>query len=510
VTTAAPPQRSGAPRIPLRIALVALLVALVAAALLATGFVATSLLRGYLLQQTDDQLRGQVQQIQRNPVGWASQCATRQDDVVPSPTYIGCVQASGDEVVVLAGPYDHDDQPDASQLDLVGEPDGGAGGQPGQGDPTFVTVSAEDGDRSWRVTSTQLPDGWVAIVGSDLHHDQEVISRLIWLQVVIGLVVITVLGAAGYLLVRNSLRPLTDVERTARAIAAGDLSQRVPVGDDRTEVGRLSRALNGMLSRIETSFRAQQASEEQARASETRMRRFIADASHELRTPLTSIRGFAELYRQGAVSTAADTRRLMQRIEDESARMGLLVEDLLLLARLDQQRPLTIAPVDLAELAGDAVHDARAVQPERPISLRLDDSLTDVPVVLGDEGRLRQVVGNLVTNALAHTPPQARITVSLAEEADHPDEVVLRVADQGPGLAADDAARVFERFYRADASRTREEGGGTGLGLAIVASLVAAHGGTVEVLTAPGQGATFVVRLPRSGPPELPAATIPG
>jgi two-component system OmpR family sensor kinase len=317
---------------------------------------------------------------------------------------------------------------------------------------------------------------------------------------------VALLGAAGYLLVRNSLRPLTEVEATARAIAAGDLSQRVPTGDDRTEVGRLSTALNGMLSRIEAAFRAQQASEEQARASEARMRRFVADASHELRTPLTSIRGFAELYRQGAVRTPEEIRRLMQRIEAEGARMGLLVEDLLQLARLDQQRPLTIVPVDLAEVAADVVHDARAVQPDRPIAMRLSDSLTEVPVVLGDEARLRQVVGNLMTNALTHTPPDVRVTVTIDEEPADPDVVVLRVADEGPGMAPEDAARVFERFYRAESSRTREAGG-TGLGLAIVAALVAAHGGTVDVATAPGRGAVFSVRLPRSGP--APASAVP-
>jgi two-component system OmpR family sensor kinase len=312
--------------------------------------------------------------------------------------------------------------------------------------------------------------------------------------------------------VRNSLRPLTEVERTAAAIAAGDLSQRVPAGDDRTEVGRLATALNGMLSRIEYGFRAQQASEEQARASETRMRRFVADASHELRTPLTSIRGFAELYRQGAVGTPEETARLMQRIESEGARMGVLVEDLLQLARLDQQRPLTLGPVDLAELAGDAVHDARAVQPDRPITLHLDEALSEVPVVLGDEARLRQVVGNLVTNALVHTPPTAPVTVSVSDEpaptegtADGDDGgvVVLRVSDQGPGMAPEDAARVFERFYRADPSRVRTAGG-TGLGLAIVSALVHAHGGTVYLDTAPGRGATFTVRLPRSGPAAPP------
>jgi two-component system OmpR family sensor kinase len=193
----------------------------------------------------------------------------------------------------------------------------------------------------------------------------------------------------------------------------------------------------------------------------------------------------------------------MERIESEGGRMGLLVEDLLLLARMDQQRPLAIKPVDLAAVAGDAVHDARAVQPDRPISLHLDESLSDVPVVLGDEGRLRQVVGNLVTNALVHTPDRTRITVELAEDPVDADVLVLRVADEGPGMDPGDAARAFERFYRADASRTRSAGG-TGLGLSIVDSLVAAHGGTVRLDTAPGQGTAVTVRLPRSGPPAAP------
>jgi two-component system OmpR family sensor kinase len=321
-------------------------------------------------------------------------------------------------------------------------------------------------------------------------------------------VVLVALGLAGYGLVRSSLRPLAAVERTAQAIAAGDLSQRVAPGDGRTEVGRLSQALNGMLARIESAFRAQQASQEQARASEERMRRFVADASHELRTPLTSIRGFAELYRQGAVTSPEEVARLMQRIESEGGRMGVLVEDLLQLARLDQQRPLSLTPVDVAELAGDAVADARVLQPDRPIALHLDASLTELPVVLGDEARLRQVVGNLVSNALAHTPGSAPLTLSVGEDTSGGgDRVVLRVADEGPGMAPEDAARVFERFYRADASRSRAAGG-TGLGLSIVAALVAAHGGDVTLDTAPGRGAVFTVRLPRSGPDAGdPAAT---
>ena len=231
------------------------------------------------------------------------------------------------------------------------------------------------------------------------------------------------------------------------------------------------------------------------------MRRFVADASHELRTPLTSIRGFAELYRQGAVAGTDETRRLMERIESEGGRMGLLVEDLLLLARLDQQRPLALKPVDLAAISGDAVHDARTLAPDRPIALHLDESLSDVPVVRGDEGRLRQVVGNLVTNAVVHTPPGTRVTVEVAEDPADGGILILRVADDGSGMEQADAARAFERFYRADASRNRSAGG-TGLGLSIVDSLVAAHGGTVRLDTAPGAGTTVTVRLPRSGPQQ--------
>jgi two-component system OmpR family sensor kinase len=490
-----------APRVPLRITLVALLVTLVALALCVTGVAATSALHGYLLGQQDDELRTAVAGAQHNPWPLVTTCAT-QDRRVLSSLYYGCLAPGADQVVTLGGPQD-----DGDSLPAINA----SAGTLRSG---IRTVPSQDGTTSWRVATAPLGGGFTVVVGADLATDSGTISRLVALEVVVGLIVLSIMAGAGYLLVRNSLRPLTEVERTAQAIAAGDLSQRVPDADPRTEVGRLSAALNGMLARIEDSFRAQQASEEQARASEARMRRFVADASHELRTPLTSIRGFAELYRQGAAGSPEETRRLMQRIESEGARMGLLVEDLLQLARMDQQRPLAVAPVDLAEVAGDAVHDARAVQPDRPLVFRLDPSLTDVPVVLGDEARLRQVVGNLVTNALTHTPPTARVTVTVAEDPGDPDVVLVSVADEGPGMAPEDAQRVFERFYRAESSRARESGG-TGLGLAIVAALVEAHGGTVEVRTAPGQGADFRVRLPRSGPPPADggpeaAATIRG
>jgi two-component system OmpR family sensor kinase len=492
---AAPPAATG-PRVPLRVTLVALLVALVTVALCATGFAATSLLRGYLLDQQDQQLRASVRAAS-NDESLIQLACNRPGGLALTGrgSYLACLGPDG-PYREFASAGAAESVPDLG--DLTSENAGS------YGDRSFTLRSA-DGEEAWRVAVVQLGNGLTVVVGQDVADDQAVLGRLIRIELVVGLMVLVAMGLTGYLLVRNSLRPLQEVEHTAQAIAGGDLSRRVPVGDERTEVGRLSAALNGMLGRIESSFRAQQASEEQAVASEARMRRFVADASHELRTPLTSIRGFAELHRQGAVHGPEDTSRIMQRIEAEATRMGLLVEDLLQLARLDQQRPLTVGPVDLAELAGDAVHDARAVQPDRPVSLLLDESLTDVPVVNGDEARLRQVIGNLVTNALTHTPVDAKVTVRLSEDPTDAGVVVLAVRDEGPGLAPADAERVFERFYRADSSRTRAAGG-TGLGLSIVASLVGAHGGTVELITAPGEGSTFVVRLPRSGPPPAPPA----
>jgi two-component system OmpR family sensor kinase len=247
-----------------------------------------------------------------------------------------------------------------------------------------------------------------------------------------------------------------------------------------------------MLAQIEDAFAHERSSEQQARASEQRMRRFVADASHELRTPLTSIRGFAELYRMGGAGSAEDVERMMRRVEDEAARMGLLVEDLLLLARLDQQRPLEHAPVDLLPIARDAVHDAALLAPDRDIDLEVS---TDVPpVVTGDEARLRQVVHNLVSNALTHTPAGTPVTVRVSTDPGA-GTAVLEVSDQGPGIPPADAERVFERFYRADVSRSRQAGG-NGLGLSIVAGLVQAHGGTVSVHSHNGSGATFLAFLP--------------
>jgi signal transduction histidine kinase len=279
---------------------------------------------------------------------------------------------------------------------------------------------------------------------------------------------------------RQGVRPLAALAATADAVARGELSQRVADTDTRTEAGRLGRAFNGMLARIEEAF-AQRA------ATEARLRRFAADASHELRTPLTSIRGYADLYRQGALADDVALDGAMGRIEAEAARMGGLVDDLLLLARLDQDRPLERTPLRLDELVADAVRDARAVEPDRPITLSADPA-----TVVGDEARLRQVIGNLLANARVHTPAGTPVEVAVGAQDGW---AVVEVADEGPGLDPEQAGRVFERFYRADPARTRASGG-TGLGLAIVASVARAHGGAAEVDSAPGKGARFRLRLP--------------
>ena len=346
------------------------------------------------------------------------------------------------------------------------------------------------------------------------------IGKLAVADVGVSIAIVLLLAIVATAAVRASLRPLVEIEQTAGAIAAGDMSRRVPERDPRTEVGRLGRSLNVMLSYIETAFHARATSEAAARRSEDKMRQFVADASHELRTPLTAIRGFAEYYRQrGGIAhgengaghlKTADMNRIMRRVEQESARMGVLVEDMLLLARLDQQRPLQSNPVDLLTLAADAVHDARVVAPDRSIHLTVGSGAA--LIVNGDEVRLRQVIGNLMTNALTHTPAGTPIDVLIRsgtldeapartpEDADvpgpaatHQPAAVLEVADHGPGLTKEQAEHVFERFYRGNTARPV---GGAGLGLAIVAALVAGHGGAAWVRSEPGEGATFCIALP--------------
>jgi two-component system OmpR family sensor kinase len=466
--------------------LVVTLLLLLAAVLIGSYFVASASMRGYLVNQLDTRLGRSTRTVELglangvDPGGFGARFGGR------------AVLGAGDQIVVKVGNqvvFQLPTDPPPSQPLLPANPR--------LGEP--FTAPARNGGGDWRVLATAVPVSGgspvLVIASTDQHEVDTAIDDLsrMYLRISVGALVL--LGALGYALVRNGLKPLEEVERTAEGIATGDLSRRVPVRRPGSEVGRLASAFNTMVERIESAFRARERSEASARSSEERMRRFVADASHELRTPLTSIRGYAELYRQGAATSPDEVAGVLHRIEDQAARMGLLVDDLLLLARLDQQRPLEHARVDLAVLAVDAVHDAHAFAPDRSVGLRLPPTSGDEPAevpVIGDEARLRQVLGNLVNNAVLHTPDGAPIEVRV--RAEEPD-AVLEVADKGPGLPADQAERVFERFYRADPARGRANGG-TGLGLAIVAAIVAAHGGRVEVHTTVGVGTTFRVLVP--------------
>jgi two-component system, OmpR family, sensor kinase len=339
----------------------------------------------------------------------------------------------------------------------------------------YFTVSSQDGKASYRVRASlepQDPDS-VLFVATSLSGVDGTLHRLLLIELIATAAVLAALAALALWVVRLGLRPLRAIETTAAAITAGDLSRRVDHPDPQTEVGRVGSALNTMLDQIE--------------ASDRRLRRFIADASHELRTPLTAVRAYAELFGRGASERPADLERSMTGITREAERMSLLVDDLLLLARLDEGRPLEREAVDLAAVVREAVDAARVVEPNRPIELSVEPA-----TVIGDAARLRQVLDNLLANARAHTPAGTAVAVDLRPTDGR---ATLTVVDHGPGLSKEQAARVFERFYRADSSRARASGG-AGLGLSIVAAVTEAHGGTAEIRPTPGGGATFVIALP--------------
>jgi two-component system, OmpR family, sensor kinase len=474
----------------LRVKLVAASLALVTLALIVIGVGSVFALRDYLVDRVDSQLRLATAIALQDEPALSEQEPTGR--FLPPSDFLVAAQTGNLVRASYYRPsYDLDDLPDLAAAIASGK------GRPG----VAFTVSSIDHRRHWRVMVSPMGERWMLAVGEDLSGVDSAVTQLIFINLIVGLSVLVILAAVGVALVRVSLRPLVAMERTAVAIAGGDLTQRVPELDPRTEMGQLSAALNTMLTQIEAAFHAREASEARALSSEERMRQFVADASHELRTPLTTIRGFAELYRQGA---APDPAEVLRRIEDEAARMGLLVEDLLLLARLDRERPLRLAAVALPDLIRDAAAAAHAVAPDREITMDIAPD-ADLLTVQGDDERLRQVVGNLMTNALIHTPTEAEITVRL--RADGPGFAVIEVSDRGPGLSPEHAERVFERFYRVDKARARRaaspasaprptQHSGAGLGLAIVAALVAAHRGSVEVETAPGEGSTFRVRLP--------------
>ena len=348
------------------------------------------------------------------------------------------------------------------------------------------TANGADGKTRFRVTDWPENSfgGQVVVFAIPLTEMETTVNELLQFEGLISLGVVAATALFALLIIRISLRPLEKMGAVANEIAAGDLTRRVEPATPKSEIGRLGMALNGMLTQIESAFA-------ERTASNRRLRRFVADASHELRTPLTSIRGYSEMLRRGAAESPADSELARRRIEEESIRMTGLVDDMLVLARLDQGRPLEHEPIDLQAIATDAIADARAVAPDREIKLTSSGRV----IVDGDDTRLRQVLGNLVRNALVHTPPQTAIEVSLSTE----DSVArLSVADHGPGLDPEEVDRIFEPFYRADPSRSRDSGG-AGLGLSIVSAVVIAHGGHVMVHETDGGGATFEVELPLAG-----------
>lgn len=447
---------------PLRRQLPLLTASLVALALLVAGLLAATAMRSYLIDQVDAELVRSPTAGNGNP---SPPDPPPSQSPLSSDLYIQFADSSGKVIRQLSNLPPGQSAPQLPELDrnevtaIAGQP--------------FTT-------NGWRVVARPTATGSV-MVAKSLAKVDATVTRLVALELTVGLLVLAAVTALSTLAVYRSLRPLRQVQTTAAAITAGDLSRRIPEPDPRTEVGAVGTALNTMLDRLETSFDERQQALAEAQRSEARMRQFVADASHELRTPLTSVRGTAELYRQGAVEPDG-VPTAFARIEEQSQRMGLLVDELLLLARLDAERPLDTTPVDLLEVCTKAVHAAPSG--DRPVRLSVLPGST-APIVIGDPDRLRQVVDNLIGNALQHG--QGKVSVEVGTNSS---QAVLRVSDEGPGVPAADRSRVFDRFYRSTGDRSRATGG-SGLGLSIVAALVAAHGGSVRV-----DGPSFTVRLP--------------
>ncbi|HZW44712.1 MAG TPA: HAMP domain-containing sensor histidine kinase [Dermatophilaceae bacterium] len=460
--------------LPLRVRLVALLVLLLLVALSLTSIATSAVMRRQLMDSVDRDLNAAAEPTASQVL---TQLFNHRGEGIPTNYAVRFMPTDGSSPFGV-NPTGEQLHPDIPTLAL--------------NDPRVVngilfTVSSTDGEMRWRVVPGELRDGSATFaVAVPLRGVDTTIRRMLSFSILIGLAVIASCALLGWFGVRRAFRPLAQIEDTAAGIAGGDLTQRIPEPTSKDEVASLARSLNAMLAQVEQSFAVRE-------ASEGRMRQFVADASHELRTPLATVRGYAELFRQGAVTKPDDVAGAMRRIEDEAIRMGGLVEDLLLLTRLDSQRPLKKGPVDLTVLAADAVQDARALDSTRQVRLLGLSGDLQPTTIEGDEARLRQVVSNLVGNAVNHTPQGTDIEIAVGSDAGR---AKLEVRDHGAGVDPVRARKVFERFYRADASRVRGNGGGNGLGLAIVAAIVSAHGGRVGVAATPGGGATFVVDLP--------------
>jgi len=457
----------------LRVRVMATAALLVVLTSLVTAVLGTTLLRGYLLSRSDSQLRDFAPTASRIVQKLQSESRDR-PSTLPTQFLVEEVSADG-TVSITGGPLGAANEPrlSAAQLDDTAAP---------------FTIG------SWRVMVEPLSGGSHLVIGYSLDDLNSTVGRLEAADALAGGVAIVLLVCVGLPLVRASLAPLKKIESTAVAIAGGDLSRRIEHPAGNTEVGRLADALDVMLASIEAAYLARADGEARAQESQERMRRFIADASHELRTPLTSALGLAEYgLQQGPSADSRELQRLMGLIASEAGRMGRLVEDLVLLAKFDAGRPLDRRPVDLASIAAESVQRARIVAPDRPITLEAPEPV----IVDADAERVRQIIDNLIGNAVQHTPSGSPVTVAVSGSQ----EARLTVADQGPGMTTEQAAHVFERFYRTDTARTRASGG-AGLGLAIASSLTAAHGGELTVDTSPGHGAAFQLRLPIAREPQ--------
>lgn len=468
---------------PLTRRLVAVVVLLVLAAYVLTIALTTTMMRGYLVDRADTDLRAYQRPLAQLALSQIEEEATgvRADGpqlfVPPNNPYFILVTPVGEATRSFVSVETSLSPPALQSIGLE---------DPRLGTP--FTVPSQDGDLNWRVLAGRLNTNEATVaVAVPLVNAESTVRQLALLSVGIGILTIAVVGVLGWFAVRRAFRPLTRIEDTAAAIAGGDLTRRLPPPRTQDEVGSLSASLNTMLARIEQSFAVRE-------ASERRMREFVADASHELRTPLATVKGYAELYRIGALREPEDVAGAMRRIEDEATRMTRLVEDLLTLTRWDAEPEMSPTRVDLTVLASDIVQDARVRATGHEVELvPLDGSASlEAPIVIGEDGALRQVLTNLVANALSHTRAGTVVEVAVGREED---QAVVEVRDHGDGLSPDVADRVFERFYRADKSRSRESGG-TGLGLAIVAAIVARHHGTVRHHPTPGGGATFRVEFP--------------
>lgn len=544
--------------ISLRTKITGVTVLMLTVGLVVSGVGTMTFLREYMLQQVDTQLRGAYSDLSTFLGPNSSPLYFKLDDATTAPRehYVGVLDANG---ILLTDNSDSDEhRPNVSGLGELAES--------AETHQSVYIVKSRDGREEWHtaVRSIYLPNGSIGavVVAHSLQETEAVTTAYLSIFLAFGVGVVVLGAMLTRLLVTSTFAPLRQVEATAAAIAEGDYSQRMSGDTPNTEVGRLNRSLNTMLSRIDRAFA------DRARTIE-QMRRFVGDASHELRTPLVSVRGYAELYRMGALQSPDEVAKAMDRIEREAIRMGALVEDLLELARLDETRPLKVAPVDLVPIAADAALDARASSPGRTVSIVVpsrpeplafapaiesntpagpgsgpgapdadepgrpttntgairfagamarwrgrrartspeiaptEQAITSLeserhtgarPIVLGDENKIRQVVVNLIGNALRFTPEDSPIEVAVSVD-DIAGKAILEVIDHGEGIPPQIREKIFQRFWRADSSRARETGG-SGLGLAIVSSIVQAHGGSVEALETPGGGATFRVTLP--------------